>query len=516
MSPIRGNRSRIVHGLSHLWAKPFTPPAYLPEYMWCMTQPFPHAQHPGRLQWQGKGRPDALPQANASLLEQFGQPGECAQLFLGDNLAAMSHLLQTGHEGFFQLVYIDPPFCSGTDYARTLHLRGEQGGPLGEEIGKQVQYTDQWSEDEYLQFCYERILLIHALLSDTGSIVLHVDEHMSHMLRCVLDEVFGRDNFVNEIVWHYPDNFQGNVRGLANNHNLLFWYSKSRNFQANPVRIPLAGPTKRDRRVWSKTEKKVVAARDKNGKIIYDIYNDKKADDVWSIGQSAVSKIRSHEHVGYPTQKPEELLKRILQATTAPGDWVFDAFSGSGTTACVAQKMGRKWMVCDSNPVSVQTLCSRLQAILAKQHAPKTKTPKGGIPIGEGAIRSVQIVGINQASTKHRKARIDVDLQTLGTDLVVQIKTVESASLNKAVGKPVEDWRRTIKSIRIDPDYQGKVIRSQFWDAPVKADLVKTTTNIPLSLCGKKIAVHLIDVFGEEMVWEGLVPTPCTSTQKSS
>jgi len=173
-------------------------------------------------------------------------------------------------------------------------------------------------------------------------------------------------------------------------------------------------------------------------------------------------------------------------------------------------------MVCDSNPVSVQTLCSRLQAILAKQHAPKTKTPKGGIPIGEGAIRSVQIVGINQASTKHRKARIDVDLQTLGTDLVVQIKTVESASLNKAVGKPVEDWRRTIKSIRIDPDYQGKVIRSQFWDAPVKADLVKTTTNIPLSLCGKKIAVHLIDVFGEEMVWEGLVPTPCTSTQKSS
>ena len=471
-----------------------------------MNSTFPTPQHPGRLQWANKAHPSVLPPARSTLLETFGNPGESANLFLGDNMAAMSHLIQTGHAERFQLVYIDPPFCSGTDYSRTLRLRGEKGGPLGEEIGKQVQYTDQWSEDEYLQYCYERILLLHALLCKTGSIVLHVDEHMSHYLRCILDEVFGRGNFVNEIVWHYPDNFQGNVRGLANNHNLLFWYRKGKTFKANPVRIPLAKPTKRDRRVWSKTEKKVVAARDENGKLIYDMYTDKKADDVWTIGQSSVSKTRSHEHLGYPTQKPEELLKRILQATTQKGDWVFDAFSGSGTTAAVAQKMGRKWMACDSNPVSIQTLSCRLQGVLKKQKDPSQTDPKGGIPVEKPAIQGVKIWSINEAKPEQRPGNLHLDLHLLEDTLNLSINGLESPSLFADIDFEIQDWRRTINSIRIDPNYDRKALKSQIWECPSKAELVTTAFAIPLAECGKTIAVRLVDIFGKELVGEASIP----------
>jgi DNA modification methylase len=487
--------------------------AILPEYTFNMASRFPTPQYPGRLQWKNKGQPDHLPQAHLKCIEAVGTGPDPAKIFLGDNLAAMSHLIDSGHAGRFQLVYIDPPFCSGSNYSRTLRLRGPQGGPLGKEIGQQVQYTDQWSEEDYLQFCFERILLIHSLLSDTGSIVLHVDQHMSHMLRCVLDEVFGRGNFVNQIIWHYADNFQGNVRGLANNHNLLFWYSKAKPFKANPVRIPLAKPTKRDRRIWSKSEKKVVAARDKNGKILYDLYTDKKADDVWSIGQSSVSKIRSHEYLGYPTQKPEALLKRILQATTDPGDWVLDAFSGSGTTAAVAQKMGRKWMVCDSNPVAVQTLSARLQAIYFKQNNGDSPNPKGGVEIQDPATSGLEIWSIDHEKVVPRVGQIDVKLSLCGSDLRLEIGGVQSESLTSELEVEIDDWRRAIATIRIDPDFDQQTLHSRIWDCPAKADWVRSEFRIPLAHCGQWIAVRMVDIFGQELSWLGQAP-PQASTAK--
>jgi len=469
-----------------------------------MARPFPTAEHPGRLQWKGKGTPEALPASSASILEKLGRSSDDPALLIqGDNLAAMSHLLSQGMERQIQLVYIDPPFCSGADYVRTLRLRGSEGGLLGEEIGKQVQYTDHWTEDQYLQFCYERLLLIHQLLADSGSIVLHVDEHMSHMLRCVLDEVFGRENFVNEIVWHYPDNFQGNVRGLANNHNLLFWYSKSRKFAANPVRIPLAKPTKRDRRVWSKELGKVVAARDESGKLIYDIYTDKKADDVWTIGQSSVSKTRSHEYVGYPTQKPEQLLQRIIEATTQTGDLVFDAFAGSGTTACVAQKMGRRWISCDNNPVSIQTLCKRLDRILAHQVNPKESAPKGGISVSEPAQTSVHVLALQDARTSTREGSLVVESERTQDQLILRLHGLESKSLKKELGRRIKDWRRVADSIRIDWDYDGQVFQSRLWDRPTRSELVQGEYRVPLSEVGEQVAVRLVDVLGGEIRWQG-------------
>src|SRR5258708_39476515 len=134
-----------------------------------------------------------------------------------------------------------------------------------------------------------------------------------------MGEVFEGMKFVKEIVWHYPDNFQGNVRGFANNHSTILWYANGGKYIYNKVMIPLDKAVMRDRRVWSKEEGKLVGARDENGKPIYDEYTHKKADDVWTIGQTSVSKEQSGEYEGYPTQKPEELLRRVIEAASKPG-----------------------------------------------------------------------------------------------------------------------------------------------------------------------------------------------------
>jgi hypothetical protein len=252
---------------------------------------------------------------------------------------------------------------------------------------------------------------------------------------------------------------------------------------------------------------KVVAARDEFGKLIYDTYTEKKTDDVWTIGQSAVSKTRSHEYVSYPTQKPEQLLQRILQASTDPGDLVFDAFSGSGTTASVAQKMGRKWICCDDNPVAIQTLCKRLHRILSHQTGAEELAPKGGIPIGKPAQSSVRVLALENAKTNTREGALWIESERTDSHLVLRLSGLKSASLKKELGRPIKDWRRVADSIRIDCDFDGQTFRSRIWDRPTKADLVSGEYRIPLEQVGKQLAVRLVDVLGGEIRWQGASET---------
>ena len=178
-----------------------------------------------------------------------------------------------------------------------------------------------------------------------GSIFVHLELEKAHYIKLVLDEVFGEENFVNEIIWHYSDNFQGNVNGFATNHNSMYWYSKSRQYTANKVLIPLAKTTKRDKRIWSSEEGKLISARDDAGKLIYEEFTEKKADDVWDIGQSSTTKKSSSEFIDYPTQKPEELLKRLILAASNEGDIVLGLFCWVRNHCCCCRKtwseMGR-------------------------------------------------------------------------------------------------------------------------------------------------------------------------------
>ena len=328
------------------------------------------------LHWVGKTAPREVQDFPSQLVESFGVAAPLADptwkslqqewrnlLFHGDNMEILSTLLVGGFRGKVDLIYIDPPFDSGADYVRRVALRGHKDKVLKGEGGSLIeekQYEDIWANDTYLQYMYERLLLLRELLSEQGSIYLHCDWHKSHHLRFLMDEVFGVENFVNEIIWHYPDNFQGNVTGFATNHNNIFWYSKSEKFIANKIMIPLDKTAKRDKRVWSKEEKKLVSLKDDFGKIIYEEFNEKKADTVWVIGQTSSTKSTSGEHTGYPTQKPEKFLERVITTASNEGSLVMDCFCGSGTTAVVAERLGRRWIACDMNKGAIQTTKKRL------------------------------------------------------------------------------------------------------------------------------------------------------------
>ncbi len=315
------------------------------------------------LRWTGKRPYDSTQYYPAQLRERYGEEtnGWINKIFWGDNLQVMSHLLKQ-YRGQVDLIYIDPPFDSKADYKKKIAVRGQtiKTDSLSFE---EKQYGDIWTNDEYLQFMYERLLLLRELLSEKGSIFLHCDWHKSSYLRCLMDDIFGQNCFRNEIIWHYADNFQGNVRGFATNHNNIFWYSKGQTFTSNPVMIPLDKPTKRDKRIWSPELGKLVSARNPDGSLIYEMFTEKKADDVWEIGQSSTTKSASKEFLGYPTQKPEKLLERIIQAASNPGDLVFDCFMGSGTTQAVAMKLGRRFLGADINLGAIQTTTKRLIGI---------------------------------------------------------------------------------------------------------------------------------------------------------
>ena len=277
------------------------------------------------------------------------------RLIYGDNLLAMQALLagdpDTGlpsMRGKIDLIYIDPPFDSKADYRTKIHLPSvdiEQKPSVIEQFA----YSDTWKDGtkSYLEMLVPRLFLMRELLSEQGSIYVHIDWHVGHYVKVIMDDIFGKDNFRNEIIWHYPDNFQGNVKGFAINHNVILYYRKTSSAYFERVKVPLDKPTKRDKRIWDKELGKVTAARDENGNIIYEEYTDKYLDDVWVIGQSSVTKTRSKEYRNFETQKPEEILRRIIMASSPENGIVADFFSGSGTTAAVAEKLGRKWIVSD-------------------------------------------------------------------------------------------------------------------------------------------------------------------------
>lgn len=333
------------------------------------------------LNWKGKRPFKSTRYFPAQLKEVHGTDvnGWLNKIFWGDNIQVMSHLLKT-YRGKIDLIYIDPPFDSKADYKKKIKLQGKEI-KNNTSMLEEKQYTDMWSNDEYLQFMYERLILIKELLSATGSIFLHVDWHKSHHLRCMLDEIFGNDNFRNEIIWYYPDNFQGNVKGFATNHNSIFWYSKTNDYIANKVMIPLDKPVKRDKRIWCKETQSLTAARDENGKLIYEMYYEKKADDVWQIGQSSTTKEKSKEYIGYPTQKPEALLERIIRASSNEGDLIFDCFMGSGTTQAVAQKLGRRFIGADINLGAIQTTTKRLRNIIDENQSDEDELKSCGFEL---------------------------------------------------------------------------------------------------------------------------------------
>lgn len=337
-------------------------------------------------------------------------------LFHGDNKEVLAHLLANGFRGKVNLVYIDPPFDSGADYVRKVSLRGATGSAKldGERytLGEQIQYTDIWAYDNYLQFMYERMLLLKELLANSGTIYLHCDPRRAAQLRCLSDEVFGESSFVAELVWkrstaHSDAQYFGAI------HDVVLCYIKSEAAIFNRVYVPhdadylqshyslvdengrrytldnITSPHPRPNLTYEwkgysppqfgwRYDRVTMEKLDAAGRIVYPPkggrprlkrYLDESQgiplQDLW-LDISPVNS-QAVESTAYPTQKPVKLLERVVAVSSNPGDIVLDCFIGSGTTIEAAQRLGRRWIGCDINKGAIQTTAKRLQAIMTEQ-----------------------------------------------------------------------------------------------------------------------------------------------------
>lgn len=323
------------------------------------------------LHWTGKRPFKSTQYFPAQLKEQYGEPkdGWMNKIFWGDNLQVMSHLLKE-YRGKIDLIYIDPPFDSKADYKKKIKLKGKE---INNDINafEEKQYTDIWTNDEYLQFIYERLILLRELLAKDGSIYVHCDYHKSMYIRCIMDEVFGANKMKNEIIWYYEKWTAPSNDSFQKNHDCIFMYSKSRNKFNTLKEITENLKSKYENGyligggygpnglvVYDRNNPKVKKMIDSGKyKVHYAEIDGKPLSDVWKI--PFINPV-ANERLGYPTQKPEMLLERIIKASSNPGDIVFDCFMGSGTTQAVAMKLGRRFIGADINLGAIQTTTKRL------------------------------------------------------------------------------------------------------------------------------------------------------------
>jgi adenine-specific DNA-methyltransferase len=355
------------------------------------------------LRWAGKRPFRSTQYFPAQKKEAYGDPtdGWWNRIYWGDNLQVMSHLLRE-FRGKVDLVYIDPPFDSKADYKKKISVR--ESDVVGDyQSFEERQYTDIWTHDGYAQFIYERLILIRELLSDEGSLYVHCDWHKSHHIRCLLDEVFGPDRLISEVAYKRR-HAHGDSATIGTVHDTILIYSKTDQIKWTTQYEPYSdeyvetyyrysdddgrkwlsrsttapggrGPVYEwngHRRAWRYKREKMQELHD-TGRIFYtkngmarfkqyldempglavtSMWTDVKFIDSWSA-----------EDLGYPTQKSEDLLYRIIKQSSNPGDLVFDCFMGSGTTQAAAAKLGRRFIGADINLGAVETTTKRVNTI---------------------------------------------------------------------------------------------------------------------------------------------------------
>lgn len=298
--------------------------------------------------------------------EESGATGGFKNLLIrGECLSACAYLKDKGIK--VDLVYIDPPFASGADYAKKVYIR--KNPKLAEKIKKaeeqleieelrafeEKMYGDIWNKEDYLNWMYENLMAIKSVMSETASIYVHLDWHIGHYVKILMDEVFGEDNFRNEIIWHYEDKFATGGRSFDKNHDLIYWYTMNiEEYTFNSIIIPKNEPSKRALR--KKVNGKTIDVRDEDGNKIIVEYTEKKADDVWDLPRT----IPNGDYLDYGTQKSEPLLERIIKASSNESMMIADFFGGSGVTAAVANRERRNFIHVDVGINSIQTTRDRL------------------------------------------------------------------------------------------------------------------------------------------------------------
>jgi adenine-specific DNA-methyltransferase len=343
------------------------------------------------LNFQGRRFPDKIDVFETELIEEVRNTKSKEQslvdketdlnsdfknlLIQGDCLSACAYLKQQNIK--VDLVYIDPPFASGANYAKKLYLRNGGKSEIEAEdntIGEEVMYGDIWQKEDYLNWLYERLLAIKDVMSETGCIYVHLDWHIGHYVKILMDEVFGEENLVNEIVWGYKDIGAKAVPYFKRKHDTIYFYQKSENKVFNISRQQLSESTiERFGSYFDESEVITYKWLKENNPGVFrklkgipenleEAWLDKNNGQPLSDWWDDISPLKTHfdESEQYNTQKPEALLRRIIEASSDQGMIVADFFSGSGTTAKVANDLNRKFIASDIGINALQTTRDRL------------------------------------------------------------------------------------------------------------------------------------------------------------
>jgi DNA modification methylase len=307
-----------------------------------------------------------------SLFDESGrqQKGWTNKLIWGDNKHILSSLKhgpmreEIEKQGGIKLIYIDPPFDVGADFKMNVQI-GDQSLEKKPNVLEQLAYRDTWGlgQDSFLSMIYERLILMRDLLADDGSIYVHCDWRVNSSLRIIMDEIFGNKNFKNEIIWYYKSGGRSE-QNYSKKHDTIFWYSKTNNHIFNSSEIgEVRGLKKRNNMKKNVDDDGRIYYSIKSAGKIYKYYADEKVtpDDVWDKMSHLQQK--DPERIGYPTQKPEKLIERIVKGSSNENDIVCDFFVGSGTTSAVAEKLNRKWIVSDIGKFSIHATRKRMLSV---------------------------------------------------------------------------------------------------------------------------------------------------------
>ena len=295
-------------------------------------------------------------------------PEQPNRLIWGDNLLVMQALLAHGYEGQIDLIYIDPPFNTGENFNFPNEINlGEMSFEKELPVSERLAYSDTWDRgvDSFLDMLYPRLQLMKKLLSQRGAIYIHLDSNAVHYAKIICDEIFGSFNFIAEIIWsnESASGFKAQANKWIRGNDTILMYSVSRNYYFQKQYALLSDSTVKRYDKKDKEGRSYKEYFEKNGeirKVYLDQSKGKPLTDTWHDIISFQTDNASREHLGYPTQKPEKMLRRIIESSSKEGGLIADFFCGSGTTAAIAEKLGRRWITSDLSKTAIQITRSRL------------------------------------------------------------------------------------------------------------------------------------------------------------
>lgn len=390
-----------------------------------------------------------------------------SELTRGDNIEYMLNLLKRGMSKKIKLIYIDPPFFTKSKFNATIEIKGSDGK---NNRVRHLAYDDRFERnlELYIENISVRLLLIKDLLADDGLLWIHLDWHSVHYIKLIADEIFGNNNFINEIIWAYKSG-GSSKKSFSKKHDTILVYSKTKNYK---LHIPTEKSYNRGLKAYN--FKGVREYQDEYG--WYTLVNMK---DIWHIDMVGRS---SSERTGYATQKPVELMKRVIQSSSEPGDIVADFFCGSGSFLVAAAELDRDWIGCDSEDLAVSTGRKRLDSIEENFIVRSNQGRQWQLGKVEISCKNSEILQNGKSFNEYFVSSFEPDIET------GYIQLNDRKYVNETL---ISNRLNLIDYIMVDPDYTS----DEGFNSEI---LYKDDFDSMKFITRGNVAFIIVDVFGRE------------------